>query len=67
MDNLEYDNTRLAADYGYVTGDVFGSSGHLRVTVSPDRATVEYVRAYLSKDENSSRHNGQVAYSYALQ
>jgi predicted phosphodiesterase len=37
--------TTSAAGYGYLSGTLLGSSGHLRVTVSPARATVEYVRA----------------------
>jgi hypothetical protein len=35
----------IAMEGGYRTGDVRSSSGHLRVTVSPDRAEVTYVRA----------------------
>ena len=61
-----YDNTQLAQDYGYVNGKVIGSSGHLRVTVTTEKTTVEYVRAYLPKDENSARQNGQVAYAYTM-
>ena len=60
--NPEYNNTRLAADYGYIHGDVLGSSGHLRVTITPDQATIEYVRAYLLKDEKGGQKNGQVDY-----
>lgn len=37
--------TSSAAGYGYLSGTLLGSSGHLRVTVSPAKATVEYVRA----------------------
>lgn len=37
-------STRSAAAYGYTNGVILGSSGHLRVSVSPDRATVSYVR-----------------------
>ena len=32
--------------YNYQSGVFFGSSGHLRVTVSPAKATVDYVRSY---------------------
>jgi len=35
---------RSAAEYGYVTGMILGSSGHLCVTVAPEKATVEYRR-----------------------
>ena len=37
-----------AVDYGYLSGTLLGSSGHLRVTVSPAKATVEYVRSRLT-------------------
>jgi hypothetical protein len=61
-----YNNIQLAQDYGYVNGKVFGSSGHLRVTVTTEKVTVEYIRAYLPKDETSSQRNGQVAYTYTI-
>jgi len=64
--NAEYNNTNLAADYGYTNGVVFGSSGHLRVTVTPEQVTVDYVRAYLLQDEKAGQHNGQVDYTYIL-
>ncbi len=35
---------RSAAEYGYVNGTILGSSGHLRVSVSAQRAKVDYVR-----------------------
>jgi hypothetical protein len=55
LSNPEYNNTLLASDHGYIHGDVLGSSGHLRLTITPDRATIEYVRAYLSKDEKGGQ------------
>jgi hypothetical protein len=64
--NTEYNNTRIAADYGYVNGDVLGSSGHLRVTVTPDQVTVEYVRACLPQDEKPGQQNGQIDYRYTI-
>ena len=39
--------TQSAADYGYLSGVLLGSSGHVRVTVSPTKATVAYVRSRL--------------------
>ncbi len=36
---------RSAAEYGYVTGTILGSSGYMRVTVSPLEAKVDYVRS----------------------
>ncbi len=40
--------TASAADYGYLSGVLLGSSGHIRVTVSPSKATVAYVRSRLT-------------------
>ena len=34
-----------AAQYGYRSGTILGSSGHLRVTVSPEQARIDYLRA----------------------
>ena len=61
-----YDQTQMAQEYGYLNGVILGSSGHLRLTVSPNAVTVDYVRAYLPQDENASQKNGQVSYSYTL-
>ena len=60
------DNTRGAQDYGYVHGDVISSPGHMRVTVSNSKVTVDYIRTYLAADERDGRKNGQVAYTYSL-
>ncbi len=57
--------TRSAEDYKY-TGTVLGSSGHLRVTVDPQRTTVDYVRTSVpgvTKDEVGNR---SVAHHYTL-
>ncbi len=61
-----YDNTRSASDYGYKTGTIQGSSGHLRVRVDAKHAVVEYVRAYLPADENASRKNRAISERYEL-
>jgi hypothetical protein len=53
-----------AAEYGYREGDFLPNSGYVRVLVTPQRLTVEYVR---SADAHISRQgviNGQVAFSY---
>jgi hypothetical protein len=39
-----FDAQRIA-EYGYRSGNILGSSGHLRVTVTPRGATVDYVSA----------------------
>lgn len=50
----------LAGQYHYTAGTILSSSGHMRVTVGPERVTVEYVRAWLSGQETAQRKNGQV-------
>jgi hypothetical protein len=35
---------RSAAEYGYRTGTILGSPGHLRVTVTPDKTLGNYIR-----------------------
>jgi hypothetical protein len=64
--NDQPDNAKLAAEYGYVNGKEAPGSGYLRVVVSPDQVTVDYVRSYLPQDENGTQRNGQVDYSYTL-
>ncbi len=56
--------TRSAQEYGYLSGEVQGSSGHVRVRVNGDSARVDYVRAYLPR---SGRNNGEVSYSYMIE
>lgn len=48
------------------SGDKFPNSGHVRVTVSPERVTVDYIRAFLPADETGGQVNGEVAYSYMI-
>jgi hypothetical protein len=49
MDNAE----------SYKTGDKFPASGHVRVSVSPDGVTVDYVRSYLDQPD-------EVAFTYTV-
>ena len=46
----------------YLSGDKVNNSGHVRVTVSPTKVTVEYVRAWLPGDGT----NGEVAHAYDI-
>ena len=39
------DNTSSAEEYGYKTGKLLGSSGHIRVSVESDNVKVEYVKS----------------------
>lgn len=51
--------TPSAVDSGYLSSTLLGSSGHLRVTVSNSKATVEYVRSRLTvgKGDPIDRYN----------
>lgn len=51
-----------ASRYGYLSGTALPSSGHLRVTVTAAKVTVDYVRAYLPGDGT----NRTVAFSYTV-
>lgn len=53
-------------EYGYVSGVMLESPGHLRITVSPESAMVEYVRSCLPGDRRCSPKNKAVAYSYTV-
>jgi hypothetical protein len=50
----------------YKSGDILPNSGHLRVTVSPESAKVEYVRSFRPQDEGEGRTNGSIAHSYIV-
>jgi hypothetical protein len=38
----------------------------MRITVSKDQITAEYLRTYPAADEREGRKNGQVAHSYSI-
>lgn len=61
-----YNSTGTAPGFGYTNGVLQGSSGHLRVSMTPAQATVEYVRAYLPADEGPGKTNRMVSYSYVI-
>ncbi|MFM1804282.1 MAG: hypothetical protein RL136_1161 [Planctomycetota bacterium] len=58
-------NTRSAEEYGYTSGTLLGSPGHLRVSLAADgTATVEFVRTALegsSPADGRGRRGGQAA------
>ncbi len=43
----------------YKSGEIFPNSGHVRVTVSPNGVTVDYIRSYLDRSD-------EVVYSYMI-
>jgi len=57
---------RSAAEYGYANGTILGSSGHMRVAVSPEKVKADYVRSLLPKDETGSLKNGAITAHYEL-
>jgi hypothetical protein len=73
-DGVVYQETPNPADDTYTAfnkdayrvGDTLPNSGHLRVVVSPETATVEYVRSYLPRDQDRVRQDGTIAYRYSL-
>jgi len=60
-----FDPQRVA-EYGYKSGDILGSSGHLRVTVSGKQASVEYIRALLPDEESHAQKNRTTVSTYAI-
>lgn len=38
----------------YLSGDILPASGHVRVTVSPDCVTVDYIRSYLDRPDETA-------------
>ena len=50
----------------YRSGDILPNSGRARVTVAPDKVTVEYIRSWLPKDETDKHKNGEVSYHYSI-
>lgn len=57
--------TRSAEEYGY-TGVILGSSGHLRVTVGPGEAKVDYVRSIVPGVTTGDLPNATVEHTYTV-
>lgn len=74
LDGVVYQSMPCPADDTYTafnkeayrSGDIHPDAGHVRVAVSGQQVTVDYVRAFLSKDENATQKNGAVAFSYSI-
>lgn len=76
LDGVVYQETPMPSDTTYEIGMlanadaytdvVLDGSGHLRVTVSPSCVKVDYVRAFLPKDENATRKNQEVKHTYTV-
>ncbi|MFO1184402.1 MAG: metallophosphoesterase [Bauldia sp.] len=73
-DGVIYQETPMPADPtfqafnrdAYRSGDILPNSGHLRVSVTPASARVEYVQAARPADEGPGRKNGAVAFAYTV-
>ncbi len=61
-----FSGVNSAKDYGYVNGEILPNSGHMRIRVQPNQIQVEYVRAYLPKNETGSRKNKDIAATYTI-
>lgn len=61
-----FQNAGQADDYGYIQGQILPNSGHIRVTVSAAGVKVDYVRAYLPKNETATRRNKDVSATYFI-
>ncbi len=66
-------NTRTAPQYGYTSGTLYGSPGHVRVRVAPDKVTVEFVRTALAGaaearpgDRGAGGSNGAIVHEYSI-
>jgi hypothetical protein len=76
LDGIVYQEVPMPSDSTYIigitdNGDAYSgvkldASGHLRVTVSSSKVTVDYVRAWLPADETDGHKNGEIAYSYEV-
>lgn len=57
----------MLANADAYTADTLEGSGHIRVNVTPDCITVDFVRSYLPADTiGGEHHNREVAFSYTL-
>ena len=61
-----FNQANSATDYGYVNGTILGSPGHLRVTVTPERARVELVRPVLPREETATRRNREIGHAFDI-
>lgn len=57
---------RSASEYGYCDGLFLGNSGHMHVAVTPEKATVDYIRSVLPGERTRGPQNGEVVHSYTL-
>jgi len=76
LDGVTYQEVPMPSDSTYqigilangaaYTSDVYGGTGHLRVSVSESGLKVDFIQAYLPADEGGSQLNRKVAFSYNI-
>ena len=77
LDGIVYQEVPMPSDTTYeigvlanadaYSGVTLDGSGHIRLSVTPDCVTVDYVRSYLPKDTLSGQHkNREIAYTYSV-
>ncbi|MBY0263178.1 MAG: metallophosphoesterase [Phycisphaerales bacterium] len=66
-------NTRSATQYGYTSGTLHASPGHVRVRIDADNATVEFIRTAVDRpddtrprDRRAAEPNGTVVHTYSI-
>ena len=59
------DNTYEAFNRdAYQSGDILPNCGHSRITVSPQKVGVDYIRSYLPKNATAQHPDGELAFHY---
>ena len=59
-----FTHVNQAVTFGYLNGVIIPCSGHLRVNVSPNGVTVDYVRALRTSQETVTLHNKDISETY---
>jgi hypothetical protein len=67
MPNPADDTFTMFNESAYLSGTKAPNSGHVRVTVGPKSAKVEYFLSARPQDENDTRKNLQIAHTYEVQ
>jgi hypothetical protein len=60
------DPQNMAHEYAYKSGVIFGSTGHLQVTVTTTGVTVDYIHSSIGTGDTSALANGEVVHSYTV-
>jgi len=74
LDGIAYITCPMSGDPGYNTynaesyfsGDKLSNTGHLTFSISPDNATMQYIKAVLPADEAVQGKNAHIAYAWSF-